>query len=184
MANVIPPPSPAYDPRYVPPPVRLHWGWVLALSLLTRGYFNSIWMVVQANWIKRVTGREDVLWWSIANVAMLPVLVIIGIMAGVTMALVPHLGANDGSSSTLLVGANVLGTVLYLAVYVKTVFTLREALELPPIGIPLGGVMTFLFSGIYFQYMLHDHVVPGPEEVYGTMQPPAYVPVASPEPRA
>jgi hypothetical protein len=184
MEDVMPPPVSAYHSRFVPPPVRLHWGWVLALSLLTRGYFNSIWMIVQANWIKRVTGREDVLWWSIANVAMLPVLVIVSIMAGVTMALVPHLGANDGNSSTVLVAAGALGAVLYLAVYLKTAFTLREALELPPIGIPLGGVMTFLFSGIYFQYMLHDYVVPDPDRVYGTMQPPAYVPVTSSESQA
>jgi len=51
----------------------------------------------------------------------------------------------------------VVGVVMAIALWVATVFTLRSELSQAPIDIPLGGVMTFFFGPIYFQYFLHDY---------------------------
>jgi hypothetical protein len=40
-------------------------------------------------------------------------------------------------------------------------FGTKSLLEVPPIDIPLNGVVTFFFAPIYFQYHLHDYSVEG-----------------------
>ncbi len=190
-ATTYPPQS--IDPRIVPPPTRLHWGWVLALSILTRGYFNAIWLVVQAYWIKRITGRGESLWWSIAHVCVLPAVFMLAIMIGATVGLVNH-GTPHPKTKYLGATLGAIAVIFILIAYVKTVYTMRRDLASAPINIPLGGVMkflstdipvgnvmTFLFSAIYFQYFLRDYVLPDAITVYGPFPPsPAYVPATSP----
>ncbi|MEZ2346254.1 hypothetical protein [Terriglobus sp. RCC_193] len=167
--------KPSLDPRIVLPPPRLHWGWVLALSILTRSYFNSIWMVVQANWVRKVTGRQDAFIWSIVNVAVIPVVLLIAVMVGATIGIMSR-GQDVGDTHMLSTAVSVFAVIAVLGSYTMAAFKLRSALQEATVGLAFGGVMTFLFSGTYFQYFLYDYVVPDAEELYGALpSPPAYV---------
>jgi len=75
------------------------------------------------------------------------------------MALVAFVGGRMGATEdsswlNVVIAVGVLGIVV---LWIATVFTLRAELSESPIDIPLGGVMTFLFGPIYFQYFLHDY---------------------------
>jgi len=167
---------PSFDPRIVLPPPRLHWGWVFALSIITRSYFNSIWMVVQANWVRKVTGRKDALIWAIVNVAVIPGVFLIAVMVGATIGIVSR-GQDIGDTRVLSYSLVAFGMIAVVGSYTAAAFKLRSALQEATVGLAFGGVMTFLFSGTYFQYFLHDYVVPDAEELYGALPtPPAYVP--------
>ncbi len=135
----------------VPPP-RLHWGWVLALNVVTRGLFSLVWMLVQANWTRKVRGRGRAFWFAIAGVCFLPVGFVAFLALGFTVALLHRELPNELIG--VMTGVLVLG---YLGVYFGTVYTLRFELESSPIEIPLGAVMTFFFGTIYFQYHLRDY---------------------------
>lgn len=168
--------KPSHDPRIVLSPPRLHWGWVFALSILTRSYFNSIWMVVQANWVRKVTGRKDALIWSIVNVAVIPAVFLIAVLVGATIGIMSR-GQGLGDTRMLSYVLVTFGMIAVLGSYTTAAFKLRSALEEATVGLAFGGVMTFLFNGTYFQYFLHDYVVPDAEELYGALPTsPAYVP--------
>jgi hypothetical protein len=135
---------PMYELR--PSPPRLHWGWVLALNALTFSLFSMVWLVVQANWVRKVRGRSTAFPLSIVHASILPIFLCVGFVGGML----------DWSDSAL----NMLTTVVRLALFVlwiATVFTLCDELTNSPIEIPLGGVMTFFFGPIYFQFHLHDY---------------------------
>lgn len=166
--------APAYLPYQqpgtplIPMPPRLHWGWVLALSLLTRGFFGEIWLVVQANWIRRMTGRSEARTWAILNLCAIPLLVLVAIVFGVMLGYQGFALSGDQRpwrALQALVGLSIF------AVHVITVFKMRAELEGSPIGIPLGGVMTFFFGALYFQYFLRDWV---PMDVSAAMPYPQY----------
>ena len=160
----------------VPPP-RLHWGWVFALSILTRGLFGEIWLVVQANWIRRVTGRSEARTWAILNLCAIPLLVLLAAALGIALGYQGVALAGDQRPWRALeafVGLSVF------AIHVITVFKMRAELESAPIDIPLGSVMTFFFGALYFQYFLRDWMpldgsaaAPYPQYPYPNVPPPA-----------
>jgi hypothetical protein len=131
-----------------PSPPRLHWGWVLALNILTRGFFGFVWLIVQANWVRKVRGESIAFALAIVHLLFYPGLFAMAFIAGM-------MGATKGSP--LVTAMIVVGVVTAIALWVATVFRLRSELSQDPIDIPLGGVMTFLFGPIYFQYFLHDY---------------------------
>jgi hypothetical protein len=146
-AGAIPPPMPMYElPR--PSPPRLHWGWVLALDILTRSLFGVVWLVVQANWVRKVRGHSTAFVLSIIHMLFYPGLFVMAFIVGM-------MGATAGSS--LVTAMTVAGSITAIVLWVATVFTLRSELSASPIDIPLGGVMTFFFGSLYFQYFLHDY---------------------------
>ena len=146
------PSYPAYPPvRGVPQPPRLHWGWVLVLNIVTVGFFGIVWMFVQAIWVKRVTGRSKAFGWALAYLLYIPAMFFVGLLVGVAaiIASTPVQSLTTPLDDFARVGGFVL--------YVFAAFTLKGELEGEPIGIPLGGVMTFFFAPVYFQYFLHDY---------------------------
>ncbi len=151
------------DLRIVPRPPQLHWGVVLALQIVTLGMFGLVWLIVQALWVKRMTNSSKGLTWAIINLSAFPV----GVL------LIAVLGSSGGAR------------LLFVALNLATVFTLRSQMEDFPIGMSLGGGLTFLLGTIYFQYHLNDYVLPVASDVFGSLPPlPAYVPANSPaEPR-
>ena len=164
-------------PAMVPMPRRLHWGWVLALSILTRSFFGDIWLVVQSNWIERVTGRSEARKWAIINLCAIPLLFVGALAFGLTAGAQGFALAND--RQPLLALQAVVGIII-LALHVITVLKVRTALEEEPIGIPLGVVMTLFFGPVYFQYFLRDWMpisystsMPYPQHPYPTVPPPA-----------
>jgi hypothetical protein len=167
------------DPRIVPQPPRLHWGWVLALSWLTLGVFGTVWLVVQALWAKRLTGNSKPLVIAIVLACTTPFFFVLMICVGFVMGATGH-SADVKPLSNLLVSVFKL---LIVGLHLATVFMLRSELEDSPINISLSGVMTLFFGTTYFQYHLMDYSVPTAEEVYGAIPAaPAYVPSTSLEP--
>jgi hypothetical protein len=164
--------------RALPAPPRLHWGIVFALSIVTLGIFSSIWMFVQANWVKKATRNARPFWWCLAYLLCLPSLFLLAIIGGVTAALAHRadLAPQIGAAVTLVF------RLVLIVCYIGGAFSMKNALEAEPIDIPLGGVMTLLFAPLYFQYHLHDYDVEGrvAEQLTGFADDPtAMVPAAS-----
>ncbi len=129
---------------------RLHWGWVLAGDLLIRGLFPIIWLIVQANWVRKVNGTSKAFWWSIVNACYLPAFFLLVVIEYAVKA--------DPTAIAVISGIGIFGI---LVTNLGTVFTLRSELESAPIGIPLGGIATLFLGTTYFQYHLHDYDVEG-----------------------
>jgi preprotein translocase subunit SecY len=141
--------------RAVPDPPRLHWAWVFVLSVITFGLFAMVWLIVQANWVRKVYGHSKSLPWAIAYACILPALFLFAILMGV-MGTLLHLQ----NAQAIVASAILLARIALLVLWIVTVFKLRDELSSEPIDIPLGGIMTFLFGPLYFQYHLSDYVVP------------------------
>jgi len=141
--------------RVLPNPPRLHWGWVLALSIVTFGLFGAVWMFVQAIWVKKMSGHSKAFWWTLAYMLFIPAMFLMGIVIGV-VALITHTPVE-----TLTPFLDLLARLGGLLMYIFAAFTLSGELQREPIGIPLSGVMVFFFGAIYFQYHLWDYGVTG-----------------------
>ena len=133
-ANPITLGSPAIDQSglALPTPPSLHWGILLALSVVTLGVFAWIWAFVQAIWVKRLTGTWKPLLWFTATCTLL--------MA----ALIRDPDAKISS--------------LWL-LFALGVFSMRRQLvryynDVEPIDLDLGRVETFFGSIFYIQYHL------------------------------
>ena len=138
---------PLYElPR--PSPPRLHWGWVLALDILTRGFFGVVWLIVQANWVRKVRGESIAFVLAIVHMLFYPGLFAMAFTAGMMGATQGIASSHSDDSSRCSHGDSVVGGDSF-HVALRT-FT-------GPIDIPLGGVMTFFFGRLYFQYFLHDY---------------------------
>lgn len=150
---------PSAPPMYraLPAPPRLHWGWVFGLSVITFGIFGSIWMVVQASWVKKATRNARPFWWCLAYLLCLPSLFLIAVAGGITAALVHRadVAPQIGALVTLVF------RIAMIVCYIGGAFSMKNALEAEPIDIPLSGVMTFFFAPFYFQYHLFDYNVEG-----------------------
>ena len=140
----------AYVPiAAVPPsPPRLHWGWLLLLTVVTSGYFGIVWQMVQANWVRRVRGRSTALFLSIGYCAFFLMMFLVGVIFGLMR--VPE---DSVAMSLFAVTSRLGGFILLLC----ATYTLRSELQSEPIGLSLGGIMTFFFNVVYFQYFLHDY---------------------------
>jgi hypothetical protein len=143
--------------RSFPAPPRLHWGIVFALSIVTIGIFGMIWMVVQANWVRKVTKNSKPFAWCLAYLLSYPLLILGAVALGAILGLTHRVDLAHELSGTITLVVRLVMLVLYVA----AAFTLKGALEERPIDIPLGGVMTFLLAPTYFQYHLFDYSVEG-----------------------
>ena len=137
----VPPQNPypgGYAQQQSVPPPRMHWALVLLLSIVTVGLFYMVWMILQANWAKKVSGQGKALTLAMAY-------------AGIAvLAMVLNL-SSPGSSLTMLLG------LANLVTYFLAIFALRAQLQAPPINLSLSGVMTFFFGAIYFQSQLSNY---------------------------
>lgn len=128
-------------------PPNLHWGWLLLLNVVTRSLFNMIWALIQANWARKLSGKNT----AMVLVAMYPA----GIITGAVIA-----GIGAASDESALSG---FGSVLIIAGVICMllgVFKIRDAMEeyynsIENIGLSLSGVMVFFFSAIYIQYHIN-----------------------------
>jgi len=139
--------------RALPKPPRLHWGWVLALTVLTMGIFASVWLLVQANWIRKMRyGKSKGFWLALANVLWLPLVFVLAFSIGVAAAVAP-------SSTIMSVKASLdpLVRMGSFILFLVTVFVMRSEMEADPIDMRLSGAMTFFFAVLYFQYHLTDY---------------------------
>jgi hypothetical protein len=168
-----------FDPRLVPQPPRLHWGWLVVLQIVTFSFFGAIWLFVQAIWAKRITGRSTVFVVALIHMCLIPAFFVFVVCLSIGLQFSGH-----GNEITAVM--NVLTPLVQLMVagfYFATAFMLRSQLEDFPINIPLSGIMTFFFGPIYFQYHLHDYAVPEAVDVFGELPAsPTYVQATLPKP--
>jgi hypothetical protein len=140
-------PNAAFAQQIVPLPPNMHWGWLLLLNFCTRSYFNIIWAFIQANWARKLSGKNN----GMVLIAMYPA----GLISG---AVIIALGKLQGAD--LLTG---LGGILLIAGCICLIvgsFKIRDAMEeyynsVENIGLSLSGGMTFFFNVIYFQYHIN-----------------------------
>lgn len=140
-------PVTAYAPAIgVEDPPNLNWGLLLLFGLLTCGVFTVIYDLIQAFWWKRIEPATRVVTFYLICYACYFVNVLI----------------STGNMVAMRHGhrPNLLGSLFSIAGFVLLLvarFTFRGELErhyntVEPVGLTLGGVMTFFFGGLYFQY--------------------------------
>lgn len=143
--SVVDAPSYATDPKYDNLPPNLHWGWVLLIDIFTRQFFNMIWAMIQANWARKITGKNN----AIVLISMYPAGIICGIVA-------VAIGKATGGDEIL----SILGGILILAGSICLIlgnYAIRDAIDeyyekAENISSSLSGVMTFFFGTLYLQY--------------------------------
>jgi len=133
-----------------PPPPSLHWGVCLLLAFLTCGIFSSVWLLVQALWVKKIQPATKALTYVAIAIALWLVSIVFSIYRGVGMARAGHVDPMTESIHWLF-------QIGLLAAWITAAFTMRADIEdhynsAEPIGLSLSGVMTFFFSVFYFQY--------------------------------
>ncbi len=141
-----------------PDPPNLNWGLVLLFGILTCGLFFIIWEVVIAAFAKRLEPASKAVTYYAIGIVFGIISVFFSI--GSTFALL-HAGAAVVAGAGA--GTRAIGSLFSLAYTILLLvgrFTVRNTLEKhyngpEPLGLRLGGVMTFFFGGIYFQYHLN-----------------------------
>jgi len=146
---------PLYRPFPAPP--RLHWAWVLVLSVVTFGIFWVVWMVVQARWVKKATGNPRAFAWSLANLLFIPLIFVLAIAGNIVFYMTTRADFIGNFMTELADFSRIVGFLLYIA----SVYLIKSALESSPIKLRLHGLATFFFGPIYFQYYLRDYSVEG-----------------------
>lgn len=143
--------------RTFPKPPRLHWAWVLVLSIVTFLVFWAVWMVVQARWVKRATGNARPFAWTMAYLVFLVGILIVTFVGTFYFIFTGHMSVYAVFMQKLSSLNRVVGFLLYIA----SVYMLKSALESQPIRIPLHGLATLFFGPVYFQYYLRKYSVEG-----------------------
>lgn len=150
--------APQYAPAYTPPavtpgaaaypvPPNMHWLIVLILSAFTYGLGGLVWGFKQAFFVKKLDpGSKGVLYLSLAAVAMV-----------VQVALYFLIFSSPSASGVAALGMVGLTNVVIIVFALIGIFGMRKSLlrhynSVEPIGLRLGGIMTFFFSILYFQY--------------------------------
>lgn len=131
-----------------PDPPNLHWGLVLLFSILTCGLFAVAWDFVEVLWVKKVQPNTKAMMYFLIFVVLW----------------LCNLGSSAGRIGNALHGipphTSPLAGLISLAGFVFLIvfrFSMRNSLEQhfngpESFGLRLGGVMTFFFGGLYFQY--------------------------------
>jgi hypothetical protein len=136
---------PVHEP--VPLPPNLHWAILLVLVIFTRQLFNWIWVFVQANWARRLSGNNK----AMVLVAMYPAGVLAGLVA---------IGVGAGNQQGFLAFVGFICILGGVIAYLFGIFRIRADMEeyynsKENIALHLSGVITFFFSSVYFQYHIN-----------------------------
>lgn len=126
---------------------RLHWAWVLVLSAATGGLFGDVWLIIQANWTRKVRGSNLAFVMAIVSTCLTSVSLCFDLALRWNM----HM---PEAVTTWLSG-------LLTAVYIATVYTLRYEWEREPINMSLSYWLPLFLGPVYLQYYLQDYVEGG-----------------------
>jgi GYF domain 2 len=137
--------APAISPSGVPNPPNLHWALVLLFGVLSCGIFLTVWLIVEAVWVRKIKADSK---------GLLLVLLAVGgfFISGIINGVNNNSGAEPGVAA--LAGLIWLAS---LVLNIVAVFQMRSDIEnyyntVEPINLRLSGVMTFFFAVFYFQY--------------------------------
>lgn len=130
-----------------PDPPNLHWGLVLVFGIFTLGLFNAAWGIVLSHWMRKVNPESKSLYYYYAY--------------GVLLVLIFFTSFGGSISGSQVAGF--VGLLRFASFVISLIarYGLRGSLEqhfntAEPMGLQLGGIMTFFFGDIYFQYHLND----------------------------
>ena len=138
---------------------------VLLITFFTSGLFLTIWVFIQANWIKSIDPASRAIR-DLVIAIFLPLIgfIVFGVMlaigvgaAGIANSGFEHMSlAAVGSLSFGLLILCGLGTVGFIF-HIKAVFGMRDSMlryynSTEPINLQLSAVMTFFFNTLYLQY--------------------------------
>jgi hypothetical protein len=151
----------AFNPSAYPDAPDLHWGILLVLAIFTNGLFLIIWDFVVTVWLRKVQPNSKALMWYIISYSIYVVLVILIIAIAATASTASSRQDTDFHASYVVLGvlfivASTAGFVTQIIARFSERASLLEHFNGPePVGLRLSGVMTFFFSGLYFQYHLN-----------------------------
>lgn len=130
-----------------PAPPNLHWAIVLIAGIVTYGLAYYVWGFRQAFFVKKLdAANKAVMYLSLSLAAC-----VVQVVMFFTMA--RSMGGDAGIVTAMLLLTNVVILVLGIAaIFGMRASLLRHYNQIEPIGLKLGGVMTFFFSVLYFQY--------------------------------
>ena len=136
--------APALAPERFTNPPNFHWIGVLVLGLITRGLFNDIWLIVEANWVRKVTNTTKDIYLAVGATG--------SYLLGLALLVVNR--EPDSSPAAALGLLLLLGSIVLRLV---AAFSIRSSIQehyntVEPINLSLSGVMTFFFGAVYFQY--------------------------------
>jgi len=156
-----PAPNEAEQRNVYPAPPNVHWGVLLlgqiavamlACFLVPNAYWSLVsnlvfgaWALYLCLWIRKLEPDAMSIYWCAASVAM-------------QVAFnVPGAPAPASKGITIFAVALVL---ICAVMWIATIFLVRAELHFhynrrEPVGLYLGGIMTFFFSFLYFQYHLY-----------------------------
>jgi hypothetical protein len=121
----------------------------LALGVISYGAFVPIWLLVQASWVRRATGKSRAFVWALVHLCSLPIFFLV-VLVLAFMADSPQFGDTPQRLASAAACAVLLG------LYAATVFTLRAELQAEPFRLALNGPISFLGGPIYLQARLRE----------------------------
>ena len=128
-----------------PQPPSLHWAIVLVLSIVTLGIFAFVWAYRQASFVKKIDGKNNATLLIAASGLLFLFANLMSFVNAMTIA--------RGGQATHF---GPLGTVLgmfELLFFFSAFFQMQKSIT-ARYGVPLNGVLTFLFNVYYLQYHL------------------------------
>lgn len=138
--------SPVATP--VPMPPNMHWAIVFILSAFTYGLGALVWAIKEAIFVKKLDpNSKGVLFLGLAS-AVIVVQAVLQIM---------NMRASSVSEAQMFVVIIAVLNLIIAALSLIGIFGMRRSLvnyynNVEPIGLQLGGAMTFFFNVFYFQY--------------------------------
>ena len=136
-----------------PMPPDMHWLIVLIISAITSGLGYLVWGFKQAFFVKKLDpANKSVRYFMLSFVAML-------VQVALYFVMLSDLSSGSSGSVAALVPMIMITNVVIVIFAYIGIFGMRRSLinhynSAEPIGLQLGGVMTFFFSILYFQYHL------------------------------
>jgi hypothetical protein len=128
--------------------LRVPWWLLLVVELVTRGFFDMIWLLVLTSWVKKVRGASTAYLWAKLYALTFPAWMM---MSVAVLAMTAVVGGDEQASLAWCGPALVAGL---LVTRIFALFTLRQELAAEPIGLRTGYWRTILFGTIYLQYCL------------------------------
>lgn len=178
-AGAYPPAVPPYAggpqaPQYAIIPPDLHWVLVFLLGMVTFGIFSWIWMFRESAFVKRINPASKatvflvlILAISVVVMACYGAISYVAVRNSIAQSTAETSDVSDAdipASSTAdvaLIGVASMvagiGGLASFILYLVAVFSMRRSIinyynSVEPLGLRLGGIMTFFFSYLYFQY--------------------------------
>jgi hypothetical protein len=132
----------------IPLPPKLHWGLVMLFGVLTMGIFVYVWVILQANWAKKIdrSSNAPVLMWLYVVAAVLYWIFAV-------MASVGGMGSLNGGHAQIML----VFQVAALVVFCFGIYSIRRSMldyynQVEPISLRMSGAMTFFFNVLYLQH--------------------------------